>query len=387
MYILKLALFFVFVLGCSTLFGQGLDMLEGECSFANGVEFKQWHIDEFRKNNFKKVKAYIFKFKDNVQRQDSVLLYQQEVNFDSSIVVGIKLIGDQYENPLWDKSKTYFNQNGRIVKHIESPLYLETKLNNGKEELYNPVREDIFEYDQSNRLLKEVYNDYSYNISNNGQDTLIMLHPEINEYIYNDAGQKIKMYCTDDSTRYLRTSIQHYTSWCSYCKPRYLNMEWYYNSKDLLERVINYTPKGEFHTKKYFYYDNHGKVVEEIDSTGWPWTNDKSGFISRYKTFTYLDSTKVITEFRGPKNQGSYQVCIYRLDGKELSDCWYYEDTIMCSEYLYKFDNNKLVHVLFNSNRDYKEETFYLYNIAGKLYEKKVMFDGKLRTMIKYYYE
>ncbi|MEO1629019.1 MAG: hypothetical protein AAFV25_27995, partial [Bacteroidota bacterium] len=105
------------------------------------------------------------------------------------------------------------------------------------------------------------------------------IQSDIYEYVFDSLGREIERYITDDSTRYLNTATISYDSnavRCHYCHPRYKSIKTVYGKNQKPALWISYTRNGEFHSKRYFYYDDQDRLIRRVDSTGW-YIGTKSG--------------------------------------------------------------------------------------------------------------
>ncbi|MBW6483751.1 MAG: hypothetical protein K0B10_11915 [Vicingaceae bacterium] len=359
---------------------------------ANGL--MQWTYQDFIDHNIERIQAFSFKLKKNGKvKKDSTKLFDQNLNRDSSIVMGINCnLNIQSHVPTfltWYKFKDYYDSMGKLIKHTNQPIEVVKTKGFGSTNWDININETTFEYDGEGLLTRKVYNriEHSYSVSKYTKDTfhLHSIHPKIYEYEYDEQGLEVRNYYTDDSTRYLAT--ESYTPdtasvKCFYCDPRYLNGEKEYDSQGNLIKWIWYTRKNEIHSKKYYFYDENDNLIKQIDSTGWylqQYSEDEPSLQST-KTFKYRNDQLLKTiEVKG---DWTY-ISEYDEKGNLVSNCLQIADTKNgCTKYNYVYQNGliKEIHTLPN------QKTIFGYNNDGLLIEKKDYLNEKLTSLIRYYY-
>ena len=366
--------------------------------FSGGNEFQQWTYHDFIKNDIKKIEAYSITIKKNGKiSKDSILIFRQ--HFDK---VDKKIYGTncntvfQSHGPsflTWYKFETFYNNNGQVLKNLDEPLEIEKRKEFGSLNYDVDKNETLFEYDNKGQLVKKTDNriENSYSISKYTKDTfhLHSIHPKIYEYFYNDRGQEISNYYTDDSTRYLPTrsyKTDSNAARCTYCDPRYLNGTRGYFENGKLKIWTWFTRANEIHSKKYYFYDDNLNLIKQVDSTGWylqKYSNKNPSLESttyfKYKDTTLIEKTNVRENWKSTEHYYNY--------GNLIKSCLVVDTTITCTEYTYNFKDNKVVSIIStNKNKD-KTETYFIYNLRGQLYEKKVIYNNKTTQLTRYYYE
>lgn len=367
----------------------------------SGDEFQGWTYQDFIKNNVKKIEAYSYQIKKNGKvSKDSLLLYRQVFDKDSSKVSGKKYNrvfqshGPSYLT--WYSFQTYYDKNGRVVIDIDSPLGIE------KRKEYGSLRYNIYQnittykYDS---LGNQTYDCFQYfddyiSISKYTKDTFHFrsVKAEIYETYYNEKGQKISRYFTRDSTRYLPTSSYKPDTGsvkCIYCDPRYLNDDYTYYENGKVRTWIWYTKEGKVHSKKYYYYDNIGNLIKQVDSTGWYFTTILPYWEST-TIFEYSDSGKVVTNIYNTEARfgSSTNKIVTKFNSKNqiTSECSIRNSSETCTNYFYTYEKEKLTSEISVDNKNNKSETYFRYNLKGLLYESKVIYNNKITQLTRYYY-
>ena len=88
--------------------------------------------------------------------------------------------------------------------------------------------------------------------------------------------------------------------------------------------------------------------------------------------------------FGGNSNRN---VTHYDTKGMIKSECSITDSTQSCTKYLYTYDNEKLTSEIFININNEKIETYFLYNLRGLLFEKKVIYQKKITQLTRYFYE
>ena len=396
---MKLILTGVLTLLTTYLFGQ---MSNTIFSFG-GNEFQSWTYQDFVKNNVKKVESYSYEIKKNGKiSKDSLLLYRQELDRDSNKVFGkncsrvFQSHGPSYLT--WHSFQTYYDKKGHIIKNIDNPSGIEkikSKFGTLEWDIYQNI--STCKYDSAGNLTYEnnQHFDNSYSVYRNSKDTfhLCSVQAKIYEIYYNEKGQKISRYFTRDSTRYLPTnSYKTDTSsvTCMYCDPKYLNDDYTYYENAKVKTWIWYTREGKIHSKKYYYYDNSGNIIKQVDSTGWYFTTILPYWEST-TTYEYSDSGKVITKIYNTEarfgSSTKRTVTIFNSKDHITNECSVTDSSEICTNYFYTYDKEKLISVISIDNDKDKLETYFRYTFHGLLYEKKVVYQDKITQLTRYYYE
>lgn len=390
--ILLLTVSFVFGQTSNTIFNTGSN------------DLKEWTRDDFIDNNVKKICAYSYKInKKGRVKKDSLLLFKQEFDARQNIIFGLNSsIILQSSGPTFlsfYKFQIYFNRQGLITKEINEPLYIEKEKSFGCVDYDINIDETEHEYDSLNREIKRTYKqiNHSYSIDKFpfSRDTShwYTIHQRINEFFYNENGQEIYNYYTDDSTRRLPTKSYKLDSnsvWCSYCDPTYLREKREYYENGNLKLWTSYTRDSKIQSKKYYFYDKNLNLINQIDSTGWYFTTIEPYWEST-TTFQYLDTGKIETKIHNTNQRfagsRSKEVTFYNNQGRTLSYCYYDKKGFCDHQYLYLYNNNKVTELalLYKGKISYKIE--YCYNKNGLLTEVKTIRNDLLTELIRYYYE
>lgn len=372
--------------------------------FSSGVnEFQSWTYQDFLKSNIKKVEAYSYEIKKNGKvSKDSLLLYRQELDRDSNKVFGkncsrvFQSHGPSYLT--WYSFQTYYNKNGLIIKDIDSPDGVEkTKSQFGTFEWYIYQTISTYKYDSLGNLTYECFQDFdnSYTVYIHSKDTFHLCSAEakIYECNYNEKGQKVSRYYTVDSTRYLPTSSYKTDTGsvkCMYCKPRCLSDDYTYYENGKVKTWIWYTSEGKVHSKKYYYYNNDNKLIKKVDSTGWYFTTIRPYWEST-TTYEYSDTgkTEKIIYNTEARFGGYTRRTITNFNSRDqiTSQCSVIDTSEECINYFYTYDREMLTSIISVENDKDKLETYFLYNLQGLLFEKKVIYQDKITQLTRYYYE
>lgn len=358
-------------------------------------DFQEWTYQDFLKNNVKKIEAYYFKFKKNGKiSKDSVLAYKQQLEKSNNKVFGVNcytVFQDHGPNYLsWYKFETFYNNKNQVIKDVSEPILIEKERKFGSLSYELIKDENLYEYDINDHLTKKTYNhivDY-YSIFLLDKDTFHShsIKPKVYENIYNEKGQEIADYYTDDSTRYLPTKSykpDSISAYCFSCSPRYLNgkKEYYDNGK--LKIWTLYTYHNEVHTKKYYYYDNSLNLIKIVDSTGWYFkTSPPSLESTTYYTYNGTTLIEMIKLRDNVKTTERYDSL-----SNIIGICMKIDSTETCTHNTYIYKNNKISSIISINNNINKTEIYLTYNSKGLLFEKRVLYNSKLNHLERYYYE
>lgn len=391
----------ILILTTSFVFGQRSNTI-----FNSGTnEFQQFSRQDFIDKNITKVSAYSYTInKKGKEKKDSLLLYRRQFDITQNKLFGLNS-SRVYQSHgssflTWYEFEIHFNFNGQVIKEISKPKNIEKKVEYGSTE-YNIITDETdYEYDEMQREVKRTYKriNHYYSISKYTKDTL-HLHtidrPKIDEYLYNSDGQKIKWFHTVDSTKYLRTESYNPDKdsnavRCSYCHPKYLNVEWKYNTDKKLVEWISYTSENLIHTKRNYFYDNQQRLIKQIDSAGWYFTTIKPYWEST-TTFQYSDTGRIVTKINNTKERfvNSTPKIVFYYDNRDklIKQCTLSDTSENCTQYIYAYDKNKIIkeEIIFD-NGTISSTEFY-YNESGLLREERTLRNSKLTTLIRYYYE
>lgn len=360
-----------------------------------GNDFQNWTYQDFIKNKVKKVVAYSYQIKKNGKfSNDSILIYRQELDRDSNKVFGENCNSVWQSHRLsyltWYSFQTNYNDKGQVVKHITSPTAV------GQEKDYGSAPYDIYrdittyKYDNSGNEIYEQYQRIDDHFSIFTQDTFhrCSIEAKIYETNYNERGLKISRYYTVDSTRYLPTRSYRMDSnsiWCNYCHPKRLNDDYTYNENGKVKTWIWYTQEGKVHSKKYYYYDSIGRLIKQVDSTGWYFTTILP-YLEFTTTYEYSDSGKIVTKVDHEISSPNLTVVKFNKKDQIISECSVGNSSNECTNYFYTYKKEKLISVTYTNSNKEKLETYFEYNPQGLLYEMKVIFENKVTQLSRYYY-
>jgi hypothetical protein len=373
--------------------------------FAQKPNELNWTYNDFIENDVKKVSKYSIPLRKNgkVKKRDSTLLFTKEIDLDKNLILGIEsnlvIVTHVGSHLTWSKFENYYTNKGLILKETNSPLEIKKKKEFGFIEYDKNVGETIYEYDIKENLTRKEYRTINnhYSIYKSSKDTSHLksiYRPKIYEYVYNSDNKELKQFHTVDSTRYLKTKSYNPENktdavTCSYCHQKYLNVEWKYDQQKRLVEWISYTRKNELHTKRYYFYDEENRLIEQIDSTGW-YINNKP-FRKSTKTYEYDSHTTKETIVNNTESSiGSYykqEITISNSNDNVISECKITDERKVCSDYSYKWKDGKLVEKTeTNSDGQIITEKFE-YNNRNLLTEKSEYRNGKRIELLKYYYE
>lgn len=365
----------------------------------NVNDISNWTYGDYINNHIEKVTAYSYKISKNGKpKKDSSLLYSREITKDSNKIFGIISISFvQPHKPLsmsLFKFEEKYNNKNQVLREFTEPVNIVKKVEYGSTEYYITQEETLYEYDNSNRLIKKTYTPYNnyYSISKYTKDTfhLLSIQKKIDEYVYNEKGLEIFNYHSVDSMRYLPTERYKTDSnsvTCSYCHSRYLNQDKTYNENGKLKVWTWYNTDGRTHTKKYYYYDDNSNLIKQVDSTGWYFTIP---YLESTTFYEYSDTGKIVTKINNTEvrfgSTAKKIITKYNLNNQITSECSFTDSTESCSKYFYTYDKDKLKSITFIDNESNKSEIHFIYNTRGMLFEKKELLNNKLKRLTKYYY-
>ena len=373
--------------------------------FAQKPTELNWTYNDFIENDVNKVSKYSIPLRKNgkVKKRDSTLLFSKEVDIDNKTVFGIKsnlvVVTHVGTHLTWNKFKDYYKENGLILKSTSSPLEIEKTKEFGIVEYKESFVETIYEYDLNENLKRKEYRTTNnhYSINKSSKDTFHLKsidRPKIYEYVYNSDNQKVKQYQKIDSTRYLKTKSYNPENkedavTCNYCRSKYLNAEWKYDKEKRLVEYAYYTRENKLHTKSYYFYDSENRLKKQIDSTGW-YVYGKPIWEST-KTYEYgLNETTEIVINNTESRIGKYynkEITVFDYDKNIIKECKTTNVLTECSEYLYKWENRKIIErAEIKPNGQIINQTFE-YDNRNLLTKKSEYQNGKRTELIKYYYE
>lgn len=373
--------------------------------FAQKPTELNWTYNDFIENNVNEVSKYSIPLRKNgkTKKRDSTLLYTKQVDLKSKTVYGIKsnlvVVTHVGTHLTWNKYKDYYTENGLILKETSSPLEIEKTKEFGFIEYNESKGETIYSYDTKENLVRKEYRTINnhYSIYKSSKDTFHLKsieRPQIYKYVYNSKNQTIKQYHSVDSTRYLKTKNYNPEEkpdavTCSYCHPKYLNVEWKYDIDKRLVEWISYTRENELHTKRYYYYDNENRLKKQIDSTGW-YVYDKPIWKST-KSYKYgLDKTTETINNNIESRFGAYykqEITVLNSNKNIIRGCKVTNDIRECSDYSYKWKDGKIIERTETNSSGQIIKQIFQYNNRKLLTEKSEYRNGKRIELIRYYYE
>jgi hypothetical protein len=373
--------------------------------FAQKSNELNWTYNDFIENDVNKVSKYSIPLRNNgkVKKRDSTLLFTTQIDLKNKSVFGIEsslvIVSNVGRHLTWIKFKDYYTENGLILKETNSPLEIKKTEEFGFIEYKEIKDETFYSYDNKENLVRMEYrslNNY-YSIYKSSKDTFHLKSidsPKIYEYVYNSDNQKVKRYYTVDSTRYLKTKSYNPENKtdavkCSYCHSKYLNVEWKYDNENNLIEYVFYTRENKLHSKSYYYYDNQNRLKKQIDSTGWHVYN-KPLWVST-KTYEYGSNktTKTINN-NTDSSVGKYyeqEITVLDSDQNVIIECKIVSDQKECSDYLYKWENGKLIERTETKLNGEIIKQKLEYNHRNLITEKSEYRNGKRTELIRYYYE
>ena len=373
--------------------------------FAQKPTELNWNYNDFINNDVNKVSKYSIPLRKNgkVKKRDSTLLFAKQIDLKNKTVFGIEsslvVVTHVGTHLTWIKFKDYYTDNGLILKETNSPLEIEKTKEFGFIEYEESVGETTYEYDINQNLKRKVYRTINnhYSIYKESKDTTHLksiYRPQIYEYVYNSNNQKLKQFHLVDSTRYLKTKSYNPENkadavTCSYCHPKYLNIEWKYDEEKRLVEWTSYTRENKLHTKRYYYYDNENRIKKQIDSTGWYVYN--SPIWESTKTYEYdLDKTTETVNNNTESRIGGYfeqEITVLDANKNVIRNNKIAKYPKENFEYLYEWKNGKLIESTeTKSNGEIIKQKFE-YNNRNLITEKSEYRNGKRTELIKYYYE
>lgn len=392
---LKVLLTCILTLTTAFLFGQ-----ESNDIFSFGDnELQSWTYQDFIKNNIKKIEGYSILIKKNGKvSTDSLLLFKQEIDRDSNKVFGrtcSRAIPSHAPSFwAWSSIQTFYDKNGHVVKEIDSPDRIEMTKSDYGVDWKSHYSIATYKYDSSGNLTSENYQHFqnSYTVFKHSIDTshYYTVESKIYEYNYNDKGQRISSFYTDDSTRYLPTKSYKPDSnsvKCFSCQPSHLKNEWTYDENGKIKTWISYTREGKFHTKRYYYYDHNGKLKKKVDSTGWYFTTILP-YCESTTDYEYSDTGRTeINIYSTGDSLESNNRTIKKFNNKNqiTSECSLTDSEETCTTYFYNYKNGKLFSAISIEND--KMEVQFQYTPKGLIYERKEIFRNKIHQLTRYYYE
>lgn len=352
-------------------------------------------------NNILQVSAYEISLsrKGNV-RKDSLLIY--EYNYDSIFrgMSGLDYnLTFQSQGPLYrswyEFNRTYdtvfnltqskrinlYNKSGKrnkvilekssvdfLGRRVEKHFIRKMKYNN----------DDNLIYEYSTRI-EQVENNIKSTLS---KKTLYTVRPRI--YDYEIYPNRIIQYETVDSSRII--GLDKLTeATCNYCHPKHINNIKDYNDKKQIVLWKSYTRDGELHTKRIYIYDDIGRIVQRIDSTGWYLGLNKNNESVRYD-YKYLDNEIEMRKIYS--DRFIYNKYDYNFNLIESYDYCDNESTNMSKysiEYVNYGELTSCVITRIDHNMNITVMT-YRYNKRGWLLSQEKKLNGGTKQLFRFYY-
>jgi len=344
------------------------------------LEFnKPWEFKGLKENNITEVISAEFRIKKNRKLKDSTLIYHYWIEKTQN-----RLYGDyrlewmtthgKLKNPYdWQYIDQFYDSYGRLISDTRRPKEIKPGKEYGDTKIDSSLNIQLYDYDQRGNRIRETYQSISksFSVSKYTNDTFTYESGGTQKYttIYNHDNKPIERqyFRTRDSLR---------------CK----NEEWIYNEKGLLTTWISYTTTGEFHTKRYYFYNENDKILKQVDSTGW-YINGKPS-IQKIIDYEYFDDgtynvTHQTNLFQEKPDKWSITFNSKNLPLKniDLNDSGY---TIY--EYL---DHGTRKELTFNVNNKRTFERIWEYNDLGLLIAEYFINHDipKYSKVTKYYYK
>ena len=347
---------------------------------------QNWTREDFIKNEKSSVSAYLYKFGENEQITDSLLLCRMQFDTIENKILG-EWHGYEYGHN-YRYFEIYYNGMGQIVKYKTLPI---SGIDGNS---VTHQREIDYEYDSLNRKIKQtckIIRKYYFKPKHNKDSTLVLLHiegPYIEEYVYNSDNQKIEFYKTCDTTKEIKYTkskrklkkIFNY----SYYRPKQLVSKWKYDSLSNVTEETFFVDDNLIQHKRNYFYDEQNRIIKQVDSTDLTTTEP---CVSRTTTYEYTDTGKIKTIMHYFKNGVSKSTSYYS-NGEYEKHC--YSNTPeeeVCTEHFYSYENNKFTKTITNHDSGSVYTVTYLYNEKGLLIEQQAINNNKTAEFTRYHYE
>ncbi|MFD1316956.1 hypothetical protein, partial [Namhaeicola litoreus] len=338
-----------------------------------------WRFLDLKGNNISEVTSAEFEMKKNGRLKDSTMIYQYKIDTFQNKLYGVyrqewMTTHGKLKNPYhWQYIEQFHDSHGRLIKDVIRPREIVPEKEYGSTDIDSSWTIQIYEYDKYGKRILEVYQNISksYSVSKYTKDTFFYQSGEIQKYetVYNQDGKPVERY--------------HFRSSDSL---RYKNVEWIYNEKGLLTTWISYTRTGEFHTKRFYSYNENDKLVKQIDSTGW-YINDKPT-VQKIIDYEYLaDGTyKEIHQMNLFREIPDKWSITYNSEDQPIKN----EDLINSSYTVYEYlENDSRKEITYNADDQKILERIWEYNNIGFLIAEYFINHGlpKYSKVTKYYYK
>jgi hypothetical protein len=366
------------------------------CQSNNYVDWE--NTNNFIKHNLNNVSVYSYEIKKNGKiKKDSLLLKNYVFDKEKSTINGINH-NSLFINHGGGSKRLYYSFLNQYVKDSLLSKRIDEEILDKKRKSYEiKFIENIteYKYDSLNRKIEEL----SYSKINtvnfySKKDTLSRFisiqSPKRIEYEYDNKNRIIKQFKSTDSTIYhskfdMKSDFKSSRS-CVYCEEKYFQQEWKYQDSNLIEQT-NYTYKKEKHTKKNYFYDEDANLIQQIDSTGWYFSEGKP-YLDSTKDIAYNKNGKVITSIEKSDKtfkKHHYKTIIYfNKENFMVKREEYSEGKIDVHNYNYK--NSKLISKTTNYGESDIIKFEYLYNEKGLIKEQKHFINNRLVEIERYYY-
>lgn len=347
--------------------------------FGQSEYSEPWGFLDLKENNISEVISAEFSLKKNGRLKDSAMIYQYWIDTIQNKLYGdyrMELIttGGKIKNPYhWQYIEQFYDSLERLTKDITRPREIIAKTEYGRTKVDSTWNILLYDYDKTGNRILEVSQNISkrYSVSKYTNDTSFYESSEIKRYetIYNQDNKPVERFCFRS-----RDSL------------KYKNVEWVYNENGLLTTWISFTRTGEFHTKRYYLYNEENRILEQVDSTGWYINGEPT--VQKIIDYEYLDNGtyKVTHQSNSFIGQQDKWTVIYNANNLPQKK----EHVYGTGYATYEYSDNKLKkESTYDVNNKKTHDRILEYNSYGLLRsEYYINYDfPKYSKVTKYYYE
>lgn len=352
-------------------------------------------------NSISKAEVYEFKIKKGKVKKDSILIesafYDKVQNKIHGVMRNYIYYSHGPAKPYFENYEKIYNNKNKLILDIITPVDKKTDRYGYFIEISFPTSITKYIYDDDiNEYIEKTYKSVNaiITVDKKNKDTVSeFIYDQEQHFFYEYDDNKLQYtYSSKDSIvikskNHLFDTIMAATEVdCRTCYTKRRDSQNVYID-NLKKIMISYTEEGGIHSKKYFFYDDHKRVLKQIDSTGWihktiqPYQESETTY--RYNANGF---TKQIKNFKTEFSASSKNTIIYNDKGYIISDCYYYTDEEKCTFFEYIYHKDKVVQIIEIDNDGKKIFTYFKYNKHGLVTEEKDVINDKIINLLRYYY-
>jgi hypothetical protein len=346
-------------------------------------QLKPWenynHItyQDFIAGHFSHIESYTYTLKRNGKIKDSTFLFWKTLDTFTGILTGKIIPGKNIyrvksPNYFYTKWKTEYQRYDSRGRLSEENSVLRTWPREGQRKSYAIIKSyKYYTYNDMDSVIFEKSCGTRFSIKWSKKDSVFktsQYDTVLKVYEYNNAGKKVSEYIYRDGLSGQRKDTIE---------------EWGYGDNGLLKTHVMYGFEG-IERVTHYTYAQQNDLLTIIDSLGFPlYKEDPSEITTRTNYYTgNLLSGYII------KLSGTNYYTIQKFDqyGSCVSYCLKLSNESSCEEtiFAHQYNNGLLISTEVKSQND-SYTIFYKYS-KGLLAEKRRVYKGKVKSLIRYYY-